>query len=127
MSEAQALAVAEQRRIELERAEAQALAEVMYEAAKAAAAKEAKRTEEAAKDKAEAEAMTEAMHEAAKAAASERAGAEASEETTDALAKAICAAVDAKATMAEALFAAGSEATALGLAEAEAELRSLDD
>ena len=71
--------------------------------------------------------MTEAMHEAAKAAASERAGAEASEETTDALAKAMCAAVDAKATMAEALFAAGSEATALGLAEAETELRSLDD
>ena len=66
MSEAQALAVAEQIRIELERAEARALAEVMCEAVKAAAAKEAKRTEEAAKDKAEAEAMTEAMHEAAK-------------------------------------------------------------
>ena len=35
--------------------------------------------------------------------------------------------MEAKATMAEALFAAGSEAIALGLAEAEAELRSLDD
>ena len=71
--------------------------------------------------------MAEAMHEAAKAAAAERAGAEASEETTDAVAKAICAGVDAEATMAEALFDAGSEATALGLAEAEAELGSLDD
>ena len=39
MSEAQALAVAEQRRMELERAEARALAEVMCEAVKAAAAK----------------------------------------------------------------------------------------
>ena len=42
MSKAQALAVAEQRRIELERAEARALAEVMCEAVKAAAAKEAR-------------------------------------------------------------------------------------
>ena len=119
---AQALAEADNRRILFERAEAQALAE---EVAKAAAAEVAKRTEEAAEDEAEAEAMAEAMHEAAKAAAAERAGAEASEETTDAMAKAICACVDAEATMAEALIDAGSAATALGLAEAEAE--PLDD
>ena len=119
---AQALAEADNRRILFERAEAQALAE---EEAKAAAAEVAKRTEEAAEDEAEAEAMAEAMREAAKAAAAERAGAEASEETTDAMAKAICACVDAEATMAEALIDAGSAATALGLAEAEAE--PLDD
>ena len=119
---AQALAEADNRRILFERAEAQALAE---EVAKAAAAEVAKRTEEAAEDEAEAEAMAEAMREAAKAAAAERAGAEASEETTDAMAKAICACVDAEATMAEALIDAGSAATALGLAEAEAE--PLDD
>ena len=65
------------------------------------------------------------MREAAKAAAAERAGAEASEETTDAMAKAICAGVNAEATIAQALFDAGSEGTALGLAEAEA--KTLDD
>ena len=87
-------------------AEAQALAEVMM--CKAAAV--AERTDEAAEDNPEAE----AMHEAAKAPVPERAGAEASEETTDAVAKAICAGVDAEATMTEALYA-GSEATAVGL------------
>ncbi len=119
---AQALAEADNRRILFERAEAQALAE---EEAKAAAAEVAKRTEEAAEDEAKAYAMTEAMRETAKAAAAERAGAEASEETTDAMAKGICASVDAEATMIEALIDAGCAATALGLAEEEAD--PLDD